>query len=150
MNKLYLFLLSLTIFLSCTTRNKNPDDPTVEAEANDPELEQAKKDAHGKLDYFINAFLSDSSANTTHAYSIKADFIENDQHEHMWIELTKIEGDKFKGVLGNEPEVITQFKIGDSINISKEQIEDWIIFDNGTEEFEGGYSVKVFQKRGEY
>jgi uncharacterized protein YegJ (DUF2314 family) len=147
--KYYLSFLFVALLFSCNTKRQNADDPLVYAEANDPELEQAKNDALAKLDYFINSFNAHPN-DSTRFYSVKADFVEDETHEHMWIELSYIEGDQFKGVLGNDPENLTHLQMGDTITISRKDIEDWIITDDNSEDFEGGFSIKVFQKRGEF
>jgi uncharacterized protein YegJ (DUF2314 family) len=146
MKKSFLLLITTCLLISCGGQTKKPDDPVVFAAANDPELEQAKKDALSTLNYFIKSFNSHSS-DTTFSFSLKADFVDNGEHEHMWISLIKIENEKFQGFLGNEPQIIKNIKFGDLTIISKDQIEDWIIFNTKTNNFEGGYSAKVLQKR---
>jgi len=145
-NKTFMLLITTCILISCGGQSKKSNDPVVFAQGNDPELEQAKKDALSTFDYFIKSFNSHFT-DTTYSFSLKADFTFNGEHEHMWISLNKIENDKFYGLLGNEPQIIKNIKYGDLVNISKDQIEDWIIFNTKTNNFEGGYSAKVLQKR---
>ncbi len=147
MKKTTFLLILLSFFLSCkekTEKTEKTVDPVVYAESNDRELEDAKNQALSRLDYFINSFKKKNN-DSTYIFSIKIDFIENDQHEHMWITIDRIENNKFFGVLDNDPETIKNYKLGDRITVKKEQIEDWAIMTNN--EMEGGYSVKVLQKR---
>ena len=142
-----IFLLIATcILISCSGQNTKSSDPVVYANAKDPELEKAKQDALSKLDYFINSF-NVHSKDTTYQYSLKIDFIDNGEHEHMWISLNKIMNGQFQGLLGNDPQIIKNIKFGDIVKVTKDQIEDWIIMDTKTNTWEGGYSVKVLQKR---
>jgi uncharacterized protein YegJ (DUF2314 family) len=145
MNTRNIFLIFFAL-MSCGGQPTKTNDPVVYAESNDPELEQAKKDALNNLDYFIKSF-NEHSNDTIFQYSIKADFIDYGQHEHMWVSLNKIDKEQFKGYLGNDPQIVKNIKYGDLITITKSQIEDWIIFDSKTNNMEGGYSVKVLQKR---
>jgi uncharacterized protein YegJ (DUF2314 family) len=144
--KITLLLITACLISSCGGQSTKSKDPIVYAEGNDPELEQAKKDALSTLDYFMKTFNIHSSDTAFH-FSLKADFIDNGEHEHMWISLNKIENAKFQGLLGNEPQIIKNIKYGDLVTISRDQIEDWIILDTKTNNWEGGYSVKILQKR---
>ena len=65
----------------------------------------------------------------------------------MWIDLQKIENDQFIGYLGNEPQIVKNIKYRDPVSISKSQIEDWLIVDSRTNQYEGGFSAKVFLQR---
>jgi uncharacterized protein YegJ (DUF2314 family) len=144
--KTTLLLITTCFLISCSGQSTKSKDPIVYAQAKDPELEQAKRDAISTLDYFIKSFNSLSS-DTTHHFSLKADFIDNGEHEHMWISLNRIENENFQGKLGNDPQIIKNIKYGDLVKITRDQIEDWIILDTKTNKWEGGFSAKVLQKR---
>lgn len=146
MQKTLLLLIATCFLISCGGQSTKSNDPVVYGQGNDPELEQAKKDALSTLDYFIKTFNYHSS-DTTYHFSLKADFIDNGEHEHMWISLNKIENTKFQGLLSNEPQIIKNIKYGDLVTISRDQIEDWILLDTKTNNWEGGYSAKILQKR---
>jgi uncharacterized protein YegJ (DUF2314 family) len=139
-------MIAACILISCSGQNTKSSDPVVYAKAKDPELEKAKQDALSKLDYFINSFNAHSN-DTTYQYSLKVDFVDNGEHEHMWIFLNKIINEQFQGLLENEPQIVKNIKFGDIVRVTKDQIEDWIIMDSKTNNWEGGYSVKVLQKR---
>lgn len=141
----FLFIAILLI-VSCGRHSSKTNDPVVFAQADDPELEQARIEAINSLDYFIKSF-SDHRSDSIFNFSVKADFVDNGQHEFMWIDLKKIENELFIGYLGNEPQIIKNVKYGELISIEKSQIEDWIIVDSGTNTWEGGFSVKVLMKR---
>lgn len=145
-NQISFLLIVLCILISCNGQSVKSNDPVVFAQAQDPELEKAKQDALLKLDYFIKSFNTHIN-DTTYQYSLKVDFIDNGEHEHMWISLNRIENGQFIGFLGNEPQIVKNIKYGDWVKITKDQIEDWIIVDIKTDSMEGGYSVKVLQKR---
>jgi uncharacterized protein YegJ (DUF2314 family) len=141
----YLFIAFLLI-VSCGRPSSKSSDPVVYAEADDPELLQARNEAIKNLDYFVGSF-SEHHNDTIFKFSVKADFVDNGQHEHMWIDLQKIENDQFIGYLGNEPQIVKNVKYRDSVSINKSQIEDWLIVDSRTNQYEGGFSAKVFLKR---
>lgn len=141
---IYLFIVFLLI--SCGRPSSKSNDPVFYAEADDPELLQARDEALKSLDYFISSF-SEHCSDSILNYCVKADFVDNGQHEHMWIDLEKIENDQFIGYLDNEPQMVKHVNYGDSISINKGQIEDWLIVDSRTNQYEGGFSAKVFQNR---
>jgi uncharacterized protein YegJ (DUF2314 family) len=146
MRKSFLLLIIACILVACGGQSKRTKDPVIMANAKDSELEQAKREALSTLNYFIKTYNS-QSADTNFDFSIKADFVDNGVHEHMWISLNKIENEMFQGILGNEPQTINNIKYGDLTTIYRDQIEDWMIFNNKTKNFEGGYSTKVLLKR---
>jgi uncharacterized protein YegJ (DUF2314 family) len=141
-----LLLFALSAILSCNRQPKSTDDPIVNAAADDPELEEAQKVAQSKLEYFSNSFTS-SSTDTIFDFLIKADFIENSQHEHMWVSIIAIENNNFRGTLENDPQIINNIQFGDIVTIQKDQVEDWMIVNKNTMTWEGGYSIEVFQNR---
>ena len=145
-NQIIFLLIATCILISCSGKSIKTNDPVIYAQAEDPELEKAKLDALANFEYFIKSF-STHSNDTAYQYSLKVDFIENEVHEHMWVSLNNIENGQFNGLLGNEPQILKTLKLGDPVRITKNQIEDWIIFQAGSTNWEGGYSVKVLQNR---
>lgn len=130
----------------CKGQSTNTNDSVVFREANDPELDKAKHEALSNLEYFLNSF-NQHSNDGQFEYSLKADFIENGKHEHMWIDLTKYSEGKFFGTLANDPQILKRIKYRDPVEINRDQIEDWLIYDVSTENYEGGFSIKVMQNR---
>jgi len=142
-----IFLLIVAcILISCNGQSTKLKNSVVYAESNDPELEKAKQDALLNLDNFIESYNAHSN-DLVYEYYLKIDFIDNEEHEHMWVLVNKIENEQFEGVLSNEPQIIKNIKFGDLVKIKRDQIEDWIIMNTETDEMEGGYSVKVLQNR---
>lgn len=65
--------------------------------------------------------------------------------EHIWIdEVTFIENNYF-GVVDNLPESTTEVHLGDTIQIDKSRISDWMYLEKG--KLYGGYTVRVLRKR---
>jgi uncharacterized protein YegJ (DUF2314 family) len=145
-SQLFPILLFATITLACNGQTNQTNDPIVFREAADPELEAAKQEALSRLEYFITSF-HQHPEDSTLQFSLKTDFEENGEHEHMWIGVTQINNGKFVGVLRNDPQLIQSFQYGDTVEITKEQIEDWIIYHTDTDSLEGGFSIKILQSR---
>ncbi len=97
------------ILISCDGQTNKTNDPIVYAKSGDPELEKAKQEALSNLDYFITSFQSNSN-DTILEYYVKMDFIDNGEHEHMWVYVSKYANEEFYGFLANEPEIIEKCK----------------------------------------
>lgn len=67
--------------------------------------------------------------------------------EHIWVQVTRIEGDTVSGLLANEPTDIEGKKIGDPVTGKVAELSDWLFLRNG--EMVGGFTVKVLQAQGE-
>jgi uncharacterized protein YegJ (DUF2314 family) len=145
-SRVLFFLITTLAITSCSEQTSRSTAPIVYAEEKDPELEKAKQEALETLDYFIKSFQKNSN-DTIFEYSVKMDFIDNVDHEHMWIMVKKFENGVFSGYLGNEPQIVKNVKVGQYIIIDKELIEDWLIMDTKTGNWEGGYSIKVLLNR---
>ena len=146
MTKTLKFLLVILIFSACMGTTQNSGDPVVYAEENDPELEQARQDALANLDDFLSLF-EKYKTDTTKQFSIKTDFVENGEHEHMWVSVVESDSSHFRGYLGNDPQIVSNVSYGDWISVEHKDIEDWIIYHTLNDSMQGGYSVKVFQSR---
>ena len=140
------FLITTLTITSCREQTSRTGVPIVYAEGNDPELEKARIEALESLDYFIQSFRKNSN-DTIFQYSVKMDFIDNGEHEHMWIMVSKFENGIFSGYLGSEPQIVKNVKVGQYVNVEKELIEDWLIMDTKTGNWEGGYSIKILLNR---
>ena len=56
--------------------------------------------------------------------NVKIAFIDGDETEHMWVEITKVvDKDNFEGVLNNDPIVVQNIEIGDPVKVNRSQIE---------------------------
>lgn len=144
MNIRTIIFLSITsiVLISCSGKTDKSKDQIVYAESGDPELENAKQEALSNLDYFIKSFESNSN-DTILEFYVKMDFIDNGEHEHMWIYVSKFANEKFFGFLANEPEIVKNVKIGQPLEVTKDLIEDWVILDSRTGKKAGDYSTKV-------
>ena len=54
---------------------------------------------------------------------VKIPFKEDKEIEHMWVIVQEV-GEIFIGKLDNEPIVLTDYKLGDTVNFTKKDIED--------------------------
>jgi len=149
----WLFLILLTVFItSCTfVTDKNPNE-TGTLDNTQPGIKYLPKDdvqflkaqeiAQKNIDYFIDEL---NRYNNSLTYSLKADFIEGDFHEHMWVDVSYYKDNTFFGFVANDPVDVKNYKYGDSVNISKTAVEDWMIWNQETNEYQGYFSKPVLQ-----
>ena len=78
-------------------------------------------------------------------FSLKVPFSVPAGNEHIWISDITLKDNKYFGVVGNVPESTTEVKLGDTIQIDKGKISDWMYIHNDT--LRGGYTLRVLRKR---
>jgi uncharacterized protein YegJ (DUF2314 family) len=61
--------------------------------------------------------------------------------EHIWVSVTRIDGEVVHGTLGNEPAQIEGKKLGDPVSGKVGELSDWLFFRDGT--MVGGFTVEV-------
>lgn len=66
-------------------------------------------------------------------------------HEHIWIAVTKIEGDQVHGTIANDPVDIEGRKLHDPVICKLAELSDWLFLRDGA--MVGGYTVKVLEEQ---
>src|SRR3990167_6264403 len=130
--------------------DKVPDDDIrnvvpVKTGVLEKELREAKEKAQEGIDYFID-HLKKFAVTEGWMFSVKRDFVENGEHEHMWVEVDTYLDGKFYGRLDNVPETVKESRIETPTSVKKEEIEDWLFFDPRIQKMVGGYSTEVLKK----
>lgn len=54
--------------------------------------------------------------------SVKIPFVGEDAREFMWVNVKKVAGDMFEGILDNDPVFITGIACGDKVTFAKEDV----------------------------
>lgn len=145
MQKIAFFFINLIMMFSCNSkkieRENQPDIYNVES--NDIEMNKAIENAKQTLDSFEIAFKNNSRVFTF--FGLKKRFEENGIVEHIWIGNIKNVDGKFYGIVDNLPEKINNVKLGDTIEINKNEISDWMYLKNS--KLYGGYTIRLLVKR---
>lgn len=139
-----LSLLCILCLISCKDSNKieREDEPTIyDVASGDQEMNAAIEKATQTLDDF-NAALSNPEIENP---ALKVQFQNAADIEHMWIGEIEYNDGKYSGILTNEPEYITEYKMGDKIDIDNSKISDWMYIENG--KLVGGFTIKVLRDR---
>lgn len=121
----------------------SPDDPVTMVQEGDAEMAAAEQKARDTMDQFIQA-LNDPKS-TMSDFAVKHEFVQDGTSEHMWVTGLTYNDGKFTGELGNEPQLISNVKMGQQVTLSRSEVEDWLYFDG--EEMVGGYTAKLLMSR---
>lgn len=92
---------------------------------------------------FENEWKKQDSANSD--FSVKVKFAYDGGHEHMWVNGLYYKGDALYGVLDSDPVNVHTVKAGDSIEIKKDAVSDWMYVRNGV--LVGGYTIRVLYNK---
>lgn len=110
--------------ISC--RPKTSSEEVTSLPAKDPRVETARQKAQDNLPTFINSFGS-HGADFDYMFALKASFVEESTVEHMWSIPFSFDGEIFRCILNNEPQAVTNYMLGDTVNIKAADVEDFII-----------------------
>ncbi|MGE6354052.1 YegJ family protein [Flavobacterium sp. NPDC079362] len=139
-----LITLILFCFISCKNSDKveRKDQPDIyNVKGSDTDMNEAIEKANQTLADFNTALLNPE----IEVKSLKVKFQNETDAEHIWLTNVEFKDGKYSGILDNEPEYITDYKIGDTINVDSKNISDWMYIENG--KLFGGYTIKVLRNK---
>jgi len=82
-------------------------------------------------------------SNSMRGFSIKKGFrVEDDpEAEHIWLTNVSFDGERFKGEVNNEPVDTKEVRIGEVVEVTPEELSDWMYIENGI--LRGGFTIRV-------
>ena len=133
--------------LSCNSNKKieRENEPTIyNVGENDIEMNNSIEKAKQTIDSFDYALQNPNL--TFNSFSLKKKFEENGNIEHIWLaNIQKLTADGYIGIINNLPEKIKSVKLGDTVEIKKNEISDWMYLNNS--ELHGGYTIRLLRNR---
>lgn len=125
------------------SKNENGGDEVYTVEDGDLAMNLAIAKAKGSYDNFLEVIKNDDS--TLYYVAVKMKFETGDGAEHMWVNQLYSKDNKVFGVLDSDPVNAKSFKAGDSLEVKKELISDWMyVKDN---KLVGGYTIKALYSK---
>jgi uncharacterized protein YegJ (DUF2314 family) len=118
-------------------------DPTVQVPADDPQMAAAIAKARASQDQFLERIRNPPP--TQSSASVKVMLRDDTMTEHVWLEEPRYEDGFFIGKLGNIPQFVSDYELGDVIRVPESDLSDWLAIDDGV--LIGGYSIRVFRDR---
>jgi uncharacterized protein YegJ (DUF2314 family) len=117
-------------------------DEIVSVHALDVDMDEAMAEARRRWPEFVAAF---AKRRPLQGFAVKVPFRENDQTEHMWVEVSQLDGETIHGKLANEPKMIANLRLSDSVIVDLADVNDWIYSDG--KQMIGGFTSAVLERR---
>jgi uncharacterized protein YegJ (DUF2314 family) len=134
-------ILAVLIALGCGKKTDQP--PVTYVEGDDPGMNAAIEKARKSVAQFVTAHKAPKPGQN--GFSVKKAFTDGTNTEHMWLMKVTYDGKAFHGVLNNDPERVTNAKIGDKASVDATQISDWMYIDN--KKLVGGYTLRAIRDK---
>ena len=128
----------LVCSISCSEREK--PQTLVEGGYDQKEMDEAIARARREVDTFIAILEKEDGEN----FGVKAPVTDKGQTEHFWLSDITYKDGKFDGLIGNDPGIVSNVKLGDKWSIKKEDISDWMYMRDG--KIHGTYTMRPLMK----
>ena len=115
--------------------------PVVHIDDDDPQMLAAVAEARARWPEFVEAFKQQSGG----TFSIKASITSGERTEFIWVDVVALVGDSIQGRLGNQPVKLEDFKLGDGVEVSVKEVNDWVFVQN--QKPTGLFTVKVLEQK---
>ena len=135
----------LKIVRSMFGAKSNPTDEEINqvnfnyVNRDDPAMLAATQEARESVAQFVQ--LLKNPPHPQAAFHVKKRFVDGDRTETMWLSDVQIRGDEFAGLIGNDPQILTQLKCGDEATVGIDEIHDWMVLVG--DEMIGAFTVHV-------
>jgi uncharacterized protein YegJ (DUF2314 family) len=120
---------------------KHPVDTVTQVRADDPRMNPGIDKSRSTVNTFIAASKSPKAGQS--GFSVKVPFKDGANTEHIWLAPVAFDGTNFQGTVNNEPETITNVKMGQKVSIVPAKISDWMFIENG--KLIGGQTLRVLR-----
>jgi uncharacterized protein YegJ (DUF2314 family) len=141
MKRAVLVLLAVTLLIvGCSDRS---EDPVIEVEADDIEMNDAIAQARSTVDEFVEKLQNPKP--TDEGFSVKKMIEDGDDVEHFWLSDVSYSDGIFTGTIGNEPQSVRNVKFGQEVSVAESEITDWMYLDDG--KMAGNFTLQVLLKR---
>jgi uncharacterized protein YegJ (DUF2314 family) len=129
--------LSLLAISSCSKQDK-----VIGVKDDEPAMIAAISKARETLPLFWRAF--DKQERGEKDFALKVRITDKHGSEHFWATDIEHRDGKIKGIINNDPNIVTKVKMGDVIEIPEADITDWLYMREG--KMVGNFTLKVLFK----
>lgn len=134
-------LVALVALALAGCGKKHPADKVTYVADDDPRMNAAMDKARSTVRTFTAALQSPKAGQS--AFSIKMEFTDGGNTEHMWLTPVTYDGTKFTGTVNNEPEKVKSVKMGQEVTVASDKISDWMYIEN--RKLVGGETLRVLR-----
>jgi uncharacterized protein YegJ (DUF2314 family) len=118
--------LLLAFVLACSP---GPSDKVVGVEADDELMTKAIAEARATVDEFIGALEGQDPGDES--FTVKVPVRDGDEVEHFWLSNVSYADGEFTGAIDNDPQFVSNVRVGQQYSVAKEGISDWMYFHDG-------------------
>lgn len=122
-----------------TILDKAKKDQIVNVAKEDPAMLAAFGKAKASLDDFLGK--AKNPAPNTVSYFIKVGVKDGADIEYFWIGDFENTGNKFTGVINNQPRIVENVEAGDDYEFTKDEIVDWMYMDTAKKRMFGNFTL---------
>lgn len=108
----------------------------------DAEMEAAMSHARATLEEFLSVMSAPPKGAS--GFKLKVEVSDSNGTEHFWVEPFSKTATGFQGTLANDPEIVANVKMGQTITFTKDQVSDWGYVLDGKQI--GSFTVCVMMK----
>lgn len=131
-------LLLAPSFAQTIVERAQRDEITIMANE-EPAMRRAFERASATLDQFLAEARAPKPG--TSSYAMKVALSDGRNNEYVWINDFVAVGDRFSGVLDNEPRMVKTHKLGERIEFSRMQVVDWTSNDRAGGRMVGNFTA---------
>lgn len=121
--------------------DRSVQSPVAFVAEDDPKMLAAIKMARDTADGFITALKSPKP--TQKMFAVKMPIRDGSNIEHMWVLPVQFLSGKFVGRINNDPEKVKGVKLGQIVEVPKDQISDWMYVEG--KKLTGGYTFRALR-----
>ena len=114
-------------------------DEVVDMPSTDPAMAAAFRKARATLEGFL-AIAKNPSPNLT-TLALKVRVRELASNEYFWVTPFRVEGEGFSGILNNEPRVVRNVKMGQTLRFKSSDVVDWMYYDTAQKRMYGNFTA---------
>lgn len=133
--------LAVTVLALAGCGTKAPTDKVTYVADDDPRMNAAIAKARSTVETFIAALNSPGASQSE--FAVKLAFKDGAHIEHMWLSPVTVDGANFVGIVNNDPERVTNVKLGQRVTVATTEVSDWMYVDNG--KLVGGETLRVLR-----
>lgn len=134
---------ALLLLPACSKKDsgvvKRPGEPDYVRAFDEKLMDRAIQKAKDTKQEFIDTLQSKRPG--TGDFAIKKPFPAGAGHEHIWLNEVSWDGKAFTATINDEPVDTKAVKLGDRVQVTPEEISDWMYVENGV--LKGGYTIRV-------
>ena len=105
-----------------------------------PMMSKAFKRARAELDDFLKVARAPAAHQSD--FAVKVGLHDGEGTEYVWIsDFAEDARGNFSGVINNEIEIVTKYKLGDTYRFTRTDIVDWLYFDSRETRMYGNYTM---------